>query len=71
MPREGFISIGLKLSILEPLKNGKHFIFSRGNAGDNIGYYPVCIRMIVTICPDLASCEAQIQSHHSFMSIRL
>ena len=31
----------------------------------------VCIWMIVTICPDLASCEAQIQSHPSFMSIRL
>ena len=60
MPRQGFISIGGKLSILEPLKNGKHFIFKY-----------VCIWMIVTICPDLASCEAQIQSHHSFMSIRL
>ena len=41
VPRQGFMSIGWKLSILKPLKNGKHFIFSRGNAGDNIGYYPL------------------------------
>ena len=42
VPRQGLISIGWKLSILEPSKNG-HFIFSWGHVGDNIRCYPLSI----------------------------
>ena len=52
VPRQGFMSIGRKLSIPEPLKNGGHFIFSWGNVSENIRYYQfnMCIVTMPCLC---------------------
>ena len=69
VPRQGFISIGRKLSIPEPLKNCGHFMFSWGNVSDNIRYYQFNM-CVLLLCPVFAGCRTRIQSHQGFMSIR-